>query len=417
MTALHSAMRTHDVVIVGGGPAGAATAWALARNGIDALVVDRARFPRAKPCAEYLSPEATRILHEMGALAGLERAGVARLAGMRFYARNGVTFEGRFAGSHRFRAFSQHGLAIRRERLDSALLDSARAAGAEVLEDCTVQDVVRDDRGRAAGVTVRRGETTEQINARFVVGADGLRSVVARRLGLARRFRWPLRFAFVSHFRGVEGIGDCGEMHVFDGEYCGLADVGDGITNVAIVLTSAAARDAAGDAEAFFAAWIAAHPTLARRFVNAVRIAPVMATGPFGTRARAAQAPGAALVGDAADFYDPFTGEGIYAALRGAELLAPYIVESLRAPAARAHEALEAYDRSRKHEFAGKWQFERLVAVAVAQPSLLDYISHRLRARRDLADLLVGVAGDFVPAREVLNLRFAFRLLGPSFAA
>ena len=410
-------MRTHDVVIVGGGPAGAATAWALARNGVDALIVDRARFPRPKPCAEYLSPEATRILHEMGALAELERAGVARLSGMRFHARNGVTFEGRFAGSHRFRAFAQHGLAIRRERLDSTLLDCARAAGASVLEEAAVQDVVRDDQGRAAGVTVRRGATTERISARFVVGADGLRSIVARRLGLARRFRWPSRFAFVSHFRGVEGMGDCGEMHVFDGEYCGLADVGDGITNVAAVVTSAAARGAGGDSEAFLAAWIAAHPSLAHRFERAERVSPVLATGPFGTRARAAYAPRAALVGDAADFYDPFTGEGIYAALRGAELCAPYIIESMCAPTHRAHEALEAYDRARNHEFGGKWRFERLVAIAVAQPSLLNHISRRLRARRDLADLLVGVAGDFVPAREVLNLRFAFRLLGPAFAA
>jgi len=411
--------RRVEAIVVGGGPAGSATAWALARNGIETLVVDRARFPRAKACAEYLSPQATRILHEMGALDELERAGIAHLAGMRVFAEGGsrgASFEGRFAAAHGFHAFSDHGLAVRRELLDATLLARARVAGAAVAEETAVQDVVLDGRGRACGVTIRRGDDACRVEARIVIGADGLRSVVARRLGLARRFRWPTRYAFVSHFRRVAGIGDCGEMHVFDDGYCGLADVGGGATNVAIVVSSVAARAASADAEAFVGRWIDARPTLAPRFAAAERTDSVLATGPFGARARAAWAPGAALVGDAADFYDPFTGEGIYAALRGGELLAPYVVESLRAPDHRAHEALQAYDRCRRHEFAGKWRLERLVAFVVAHPPLLRRIARRLRERGDLADLLVGVTGDFIPAREVLSLRFGARLLAPSFA-
>ncbi|HET7566173.1 MAG TPA: FAD-dependent oxidoreductase, partial [Gemmatimonadaceae bacterium] len=71
-----------DVIVVGAGPAGCSTAWSLARAGARVLLVDRAHFPRDKTCAEYLSPQASRILAQMGALAACEDAGAAHLAGM-----------------------------------------------------------------------------------------------------------------------------------------------------------------------------------------------------------------------------------------------------------------------------------------------------------------------------------------------
>jgi flavin-dependent dehydrogenase len=117
-------------------------------------------------------------------------------------------------------------------------------------------------------------------------------------------------------------------------------------------------------------------------------------------------------VGDAADFFDPFTGEGIYAALRGGELLAPYALESLAAGRDReADAALHAYDRARRRDFRGKWAVERLVALAVGTPALLDRAARTLEASPAMADLFVGVAGDFVPAREVLRPGYLAKLI------
>ena len=377
------------------------------------VVLDRARFPRPKPCAEYLSPQASRLLHAMGALDAVEAAGAAHLAGMVVRAPNGSLIRGDFAAPHGFPAFRDRGLALRRTVLDPILLDVARRAGAEVRERSRVADVARSATNRVTGVRLldEHGASRE-LRARLVIGADGLRSVVATRLGLARRRRWPRRLALVAHYEGFADVGAWGEMHVERGVgYVGFAAVDGGLTNVSLVVPGSAARDVSADRTAFLERWLRERPQLAPRVANAKRVSPVMATGPFASQARRAWAPGAALVGDAADFFDPFTGEGIYAALRGGELLAPF---ALRVLAARSHhdadDALRDYDRARHTEFRDKWTVERLIGTAIGFAPAINYFGRVLEARKDMADLLVGVTGDFVPAREVLRPGYLLNL-------
>jgi flavin-dependent dehydrogenase len=378
---------------------------------VDVLVLDRARFPRDKPCAEYLSPEASRIIAHMGALGQLEQRGAAQLAGMRVRSPNGSWLHGEFAGAHTFHGFRDRGLAIRRTVLDSVLLERTRAAGARVQESVQVTDLARDDRGRITGVIARNGDGhASTIDASLVIGADGLRSVVARRMGVARRARWPARVALVTHYAEVSGMTDAGEMHVDRDGYLGLAPVGNGTTNVALVVPTAAARAIAQGPAQFLERWLARSPEMRQRFTTAARVTEVRATGPFAVRVTKAWIPGAAVVGDAADFYDPFTGEGIYAALRGAELLAPRVLATLERPDAET-EVRRDYDAARQREFSGKWMVERLVALAVAHPGLMNRAAACLSQRKDLADLLVGVVGDFVPPRELLRARFVVPLL------
>ena len=407
-----------EVIVVGGGPAGASIAWALAKHGVDTLVLDRARFPRDKVCAEYLSPQASRILADMGVLDEIDRSEPAHLAGMRVRAPNGIVADGQFASSHGFRGFRDKGLAIRRTILDEIVLRGARAAGARVEEEVRVTDLARNGSPRPIGVNVigRDGEH-KVLRSRYVVGADGLRSVVGRRLGLVSTSRiWPRRIALVTHYRNVQGVADMGEMHVDRDGYFGVVAVGGGLMNVAVVIPMSRAREIGDDKTAFLERWIASRPHLAERFVGAERVNPVRATGPFATSSRRAWAPGAALVGDAADFFDPFTGEGIYAALRGGELLAPYLAEALERSPKEERSILAGYDRARRREFAGKWKLERIVGMAIAHPYLVNNAAKTLSRRKEMADLLVGVTGDFVPPRVVLNPRFLFQLfISPAF--
>ena len=142
-----------DAIVVGGGPAGAATATFLARAGASVLVLERARFPRAKPCSEYLSPATTAVLERLGGgvLEEIERVPHAKLYGMKVIAPNGSTMCGRFAAAHGYPSPRPYSFALARATFDTILLCAAERAGAVVREGVTVQDVVFEGRA-VAGV-------------------------------------------------------------------------------------------------------------------------------------------------------------------------------------------------------------------------------------------------------------------------
>jgi flavin-dependent dehydrogenase len=367
-----------------------------------------AAFPREKACSEYMSPEAVRRLDALGVLPALDAMESTALEGTRVIASGGSELLGRFAmaGGAPFRAT---GLALPRRLLDHTLLQAAADAGAEVITGSRVTALSHAG-GAISGVVARAHDGTEREHrARVVIGADGLGSVVARRAGLHRQ-GWLERVAFVAHLRDVRGMGSTAELHVGRAGYVGLNPLGGGVTNVALVIPAALAHNVRGDVAGFFAQQVAQFPGVAGR-VDTTRIArEIMATGPFNASCRRSVGDGLLLVGDAADFFDPFTGEGICAALTGAALATNAVHRALAQPGIITAARLASYRTARRRAFLGKWIIERLIGHAMLAPRLFDRAVGRLE-RRGMADTLIGVTGDFVSPWKVLNPVFLTRMV------
>jgi 2-polyprenyl-6-methoxyphenol hydroxylase-like FAD-dependent oxidoreductase len=390
-----------DALVIGAGPAGSASAALLAEAGWRVLAVDRASFPREKPCSEYMSPEAVRMLDRLGVTAALRSAGAVTLSGSSVTAARGARLVGRFPEGR--------GLSIARRELDHALVGAARARGVEVREGTSLERLEMEG-NRVTGAVLRsRDGEVRHVRASLTIGADGLRSRVARALG-GQHLGWPARVAFVAHVAGVPGMADRAEMHVSGQGYVGLNAIGGGVTNVALVVPQHRAAHAAGRVDAYFMDELDRFPGVRGRVQAPCIVREVLVTGPFAARARRVTAPGALLVGDAADFFDPFTGEGICAALTGAALVAQAL-GPVRGRDAAVDRALAAYRHARWRRFAGKWAVERLIGYSMMVPGLFDHAVARIGRRHGMADTLVGVTGAVLPARAVLNPFFLARMV------
>jgi geranylgeranyl reductase family protein len=301
-----------DALVVGAGPAGSAVAAGLARAGRDVLLVEARSHPRAKACAEYASPMIADELAGLGLRSEAWQRTAQALGGMRV-----ILGEAAVDVRYRRGAVQRHAFGLRRTDFDATLARHAMASGARLMERTSFESMLWSD-GHVTGATLRTNEGRSEVRCHWVIGADGARSRVAQQLGVERPVR-PRRLGLVAHYEGLPELSESGEMHVGPGWYVGLAPVAGGELNVGMALPLDGER---APAEERFARAIAGLPAVATRLRGARRLTPILGASPIGHRVSRAAGPGWMLVGDAAGFIDPFTGEGIYRGLRSARAAA-----------------------------------------------------------------------------------------------
>jgi flavin-dependent dehydrogenase len=375
---------TPDVVIVGGGPAGLAAAIGWAKAGASTCLVERGTFPVDKPCGEGLLPNGVALLERLGVgPTELERVG-RPIAGIRYLGRVGVSAEARF----------EHGRAVGLKRVDlsSLLLSCARRyERLEIVEGYAASLGTRP----GGGVDVAFGG--RRLSPRLVVIADGLGSRTARTIGIAFRAAAPKRWGARQHFAG-EPWTDHVEVHFGDGFEAYVTPVQDGV-NVAILWDQS--RAAFDPGRPVIEVAVERLPRLAKRLMGWTVIDRAQAAGPFRQQPRERSRDGVVLIGDAAGYLDPLTGEGVGLALVQAALLVETVAPRLaRVPVGRAISR------------AGLRPFLSAVDRATRSHRLLTLFLLRAAARPALAErIIAALDGDVRLFRHCLAANMGERAL------
>ncbi|HEX8581375.1 MAG TPA: geranylgeranyl reductase family protein [Acidimicrobiales bacterium] len=399
----------HDVLVVGGGPAGSACAAWLAEAGHDVLVVEKKRFPREKTCGDALTPRAVHQLEDLGL--GDRLADFHRFVGLRAVA-HGVTLELKWPAHP---VFPSHGYVVRRRDLDSLVAQRAVKAGATVREGVeAVGPLYRD--GLVAGAVVRDGESgaTGEVAARYVVVADGANSRFGRALGTTRVRSWPQGMAIRGYFESprhddpwIESALDVRDRNGASlPGYGWIFPVGDGTVNVGIGLLST------------FRDWKSVNTThLMREFVETVParwgISAASATSePTGGRLPMGGAVGPKVgptwlaIGDAAGSINPFNGEGIDYAYETGRIAAGLLDEALTTGDGMA---VQRYPAVLEAEYGLYFKVARLFAQVIGRPALLRELTRVGMQSRTLMDWVLRIMANLLRPDEVGPAEAAYR--------
>jgi flavin-dependent dehydrogenase len=399
---------TADVAIIGGGPAGAALAIRLAGAGVQTLVLERWAEPRWRACGVFSSPLTRRRLVELGLTA--EQVGdLSRpISSLRLQTTRGTDCVLEYEHGH--------ACGFDRVRLDSELLNRAGHAGAEIRTGTVVRSIqlpatAKDLASLAVSPTGSRHTGDAQVvKARLVVGADGPGSVVARTAATTRRYCWLRKAGITFHRADPDAAPETEPMigrFVFgDGWYVGIAPVPAGRVNVGIVVPGPALSRPLNET---IDRTLGAFPGRRESWMSAPAADSPAVAYPLVHRVKRTAGRGWMLVGDAAGFIDPLTGEGLHRALVSSELAAESIVRWLRGDAS----ALDGYDRRLRARFRNKDVVSWLLQGFLAQSRPFDYALRRLARRTRLRSTFTLAMTDQVRASTVLDLRYLLKLLMP----
>ncbi len=321
-----SAANTFDVAIAGAGPAGASAAISLALNGARVLLIEEKKFPRAKLCGEFISPECLPHFKRLGVMDQMTAAGGTSLAETVFYSRRGNSV----AVPSEWFSSGASALGLSRSEMDHQLLARAKSVGVTVLEEAHASRLVCAGR-EVRGVRVKTNDGARDYEARLTIDATGRTRSLARHLDpprASRRKHTGSLVAFKAHLDNARVADGACEIYFYPRGYGGLSGVEGGVSNLCFIVAGSDVRRYGSDPETVVREVVmknsrAAH-TLADARARTSWLSVSLET--FGRRTLA-PAPGILAIGDAAAFIDPFTGSGMLMALESGHVAAEVVAK------------------------------------------------------------------------------------------
>jgi geranylgeranyl reductase family protein len=395
-----------DVIVVGAGPAGSATATHLARRGLHVSLLEKSQFPREKVCGDGLTPRATRQLIRLG-IDTSERAGWLHNRGLRIYGGN-QPFELPWPD---LADFPPYGLVRPRSDFDDLLVRNAEASGAKLYELANVTTPIIDDRtDRIVGVTTKDGR---RFTAPVVVAADGNSTRLSLAMGLHRREDRPMGVAVRTYYTSPRHTDDHLEswLELWEGEpghsallpgYGWIFGMGDGTCNVGLGILNTSAAYGRTDYKDLLKRWLDNTPE-EWGFRDENMTAPVRGAAlPMGFNRQPHYARGLLLVGDAGGMVNPFNGEGIAYAMESGEIAANAMAEAhyRGAGTASAERALQSYPTQLKAELGGYYTLGRAFVKLIGHPRVMGAATKYGLPRKTLMRFTLKLMANLTDARD-----------------
>ncbi|BCL15221.1 geranylgeranyl reductase family protein [Micromonospora sagamiensis] len=369
-----------DVIVVGAGPGGSATAYHLARHGVRVLLLEKTEFPREKVCGDGLTPRAVRQLIRMGVDTSPE-AGWLQNKGLRVIG-GGLRLELDWPD---LASFPNYGLVRTRLDFDDLLARRAVAAGAELRTGVNVMGPVLDPTGRVTGVEAEVGpdKTPATFHAPLVVAADGVSGRFPLALGLAKREDRPIGVAVRRYYRCPAKHDDNyleswlelrskGSDALLPG-YGWIFGLGDGRVNVGLGVLNSSSAFGKTNYRRLLTDWLANTPADWGMTDESNADGPILGAAlPMGFNRVPHYTRGVLLVGDSGGMVNPFNGEGIAYAMESGELAAEIAVQALARPAGAERErALTAYPTELKARFGGYYRLGGIFVKLIGRPEIM----------------------------------------------
>jgi flavin-dependent dehydrogenase len=319
---------TYDVAIAGAGPAGSSAAIRLAMKGARVLLIEEKKFPRAKLCGEFISPECLTHFQSLGVMDQMRAAGGAALSETVFYSRRGNSL----AVPSEWLKSGANALGLSRSEMDHQLLERAKSVGVAVLDEAHASlPICQGD--EVCGIRVKTAGVTRDYKTLVTIDATGRTRALARHLDRPRANRRknikPL-VAFKAHLENTRVAEGACEIYFYRRGYGGLSGVEGGVSNLCFIVAANDVRHCGSDPERVLRSIVMQNSRAAYTLADARVLSPWLSVSleSFGRRTLV-PAQGLITVGDAAAFIDPFTGSGMLMALESGEVAAEAVTRQL----------------------------------------------------------------------------------------